>query len=96
MASPNPSGRPRLPEGVRRILEDAAPAAAIEIVKALKESDSSSTRLQAAEVILNRLYGKPHQSSDVELIEAPKTELIQSRLEELTEEQLAIPPPVES
>lgn len=88
MASPNPGGRPRLPTGVRQILEDAAPDAARELVRLLKTSDSGNDRFHAAEAILNRLYGKPHQSTDVSVTETPKTDLVQSHLEELTEEQL--------
>lgn len=67
------------------------PVAAIEIVKALRDENSSSTRFQAAEAILNRLYGKPHQSADVEVSNTPAVDLVQSKLDEFTEEELGAP-----
>lgn len=60
--SGNPSGRPPIPEIFKKNLPEAMKA-----VVALLKCDDDALRLKAAETIISRVLGKPHQSVDMEV-----------------------------
>lgn len=63
--SGNPSGRKKADERVQKALKAATYDAAQTLV-ALLNSNDDRVRYQAATAILDRVYGKPKQSVDVE------------------------------
>lgn len=64
--SGNPGGRPRVPEEVREMLQALTPRAVVALAEAL-DGDDARLRFLAAQEVLNRSLGKPHQSTDVEV-----------------------------
>lgn len=64
--SGNPAGRPGLPPDVRMALTKAVPKATKRLVQLLDDPDGR-LRLAAAEVIYNRLYGKPVQAVEAKV-----------------------------
>lgn len=71
--APNPGGRPKIPQEVKEILKAAAPDAAKKLCE-LTKSKNEKIALQASSILLDRVYGKPENSSKVELsgVAAPK------------------------
>lgn len=60
--SGNPGGRKKMPEEVKEILRAAAPKAAELLVQMLDDpATPAKLRLQAAETVLDRVYGKASQ-----------------------------------
>ena len=62
--SGNPTGRPKLPEDVKHVRElaRAHTADAVKsLVSVMKSSNSDSARVSAANVLLDRGWGKPEQ-----------------------------------
>lgn len=59
--SGNPGGRPKLPEEVKKILEDASLKGVKRLVK-LIDSDDERIALAAIETVQNRIWGKPAQA----------------------------------
>ena len=62
----NPSGRPAMPEGLRARAQAASPRA-LERIIGLLESDDERIALKAAELILDRGYGKPVASIEARI-----------------------------
>lgn len=61
--SGNPGGRKPMDEKTKKIFESAAPKAARMLVKMMDDIEvAPKTRVKAAEVILDRAYGKPVQA----------------------------------
>ena len=63
--SGNPGGRPKMDAKVDKILKAASEDAAKALVDML-ESENPQFKIKAAEAILDRLYGKPAQSTYVD------------------------------
>jgi hypothetical protein len=62
--SGNPSGRPKMPEGLQARIRDLCDGA-VDQLAALLRSDDERLRLEAIKVLLDRGYGKPITPSDV-------------------------------
>lgn len=63
--SGNPSGRPSIPEEVKDALKAATPAAVKTLVEIMTSGKSEDTRVKAANIILERVYGKATAQVDV-------------------------------
>jgi hypothetical protein len=63
--SANPGGRPSIPEEVKAALQAATPAAVATLVEIMTAGKSEDTRVKAANIILERVYGKARQDVDV-------------------------------
>lgn len=58
----NPGGRPKMDDKTKKILKAAAPDAAKLVVEMMKnEKINPKLRLQAAETVMDRVYGKATQ-----------------------------------
>lgn len=64
--SGNPNGRPKMPEELREAFRANAPKALDTLIDVMENGDRNSDRVRAAEIILDRAYGKPLQSVDVD------------------------------
>ena len=66
-------GRAKLPEELKEAFRAAAPQALRVLVQIVNDSDArESDRIRAAEVILDRGYGKPVQAVDVDASSIPQ------------------------
>ena len=66
-------GRPRLPEELKEAFRAAAPEALRVLVQIVNDEDAKhGDRIRAAEVILDRGYGKPVQAVDVDASSIPQ------------------------
>ena len=63
--SANPGGRPSIPEEVKAALQAATPAAVATLVEIMTGGKSEDTRVKAANIILDRVYGKAAAQVDV-------------------------------
>lgn len=63
--SANPGGRPSIPEEVKEALQAATPAAVQTLVEIMTSGKSEDTRVKAANIILERVYGKATAQVDV-------------------------------
>lgn len=63
--SGNPSGRPKTPEEVRDAFRAASAQAVRVLVDIMANGKSEQTRVKAAEVVLDRAYGKAVAQVDV-------------------------------
>ncbi len=61
----NPAGRPPLPEDVKAALKAATPQAVATLIEIMTAGKSEDTRVKAANIILERVYGKATQAVDV-------------------------------
>ncbi len=61
--SGNPSGRPKIPDDIKKILKLQAPNA-LQKLLTLMESDDERIALVAANSILDRAWGKPVQATE--------------------------------
>ena len=61
----NPGGRPSIPEEVKAALQAATPAAVATLVEIMTAGKSEDTRVKAANIILERVYGKAAAQLDV-------------------------------
>lgn len=87
--SPNPGGRPALPKELREQFAAIAPRA-VEVLRQSLDSPDEKIRIAAAQALLDRALGRPHQSQSVELTEkSEKIESVQSTLAEMTDAALA-------
>ena len=69
--SGNPDGRPKLPTELKLLCQGLAPEAIRVAAQLLNDSEQpGNVRLKAAEVILDRGYGKPAQAVEVNWHEA--------------------------
>jgi hypothetical protein len=74
-ASGNPSGRPKIPDDIKKILKLQAPNA-LQKLLTLMESNDERIALTAANCVLDRAWGKPAQSTE---ISGPDGEAIEVR-----------------
>ncbi len=87
--SPNPGGRPAVPKELREQFARLAPQA-IEVLRQSLDSPDEKIRLAAAQALLDRALGRPHQSQSVEVTEAnQKVEGVQAGLAEMVDDELA-------
>lgn len=63
--SGNPGGRRPIPEEVKEALQAATPAAVKTLVEIMTQGKSEDTRVKAASIILDRVYGKAAAQLDV-------------------------------
>lgn len=71
--SGNAGGRPKVPEELKEAFKAAAPDA-LQVLKfvMLNSREKASDRLRAAEIILDRGYGKPVQAVDLDASSVPQ------------------------
>ena len=71
--SGNPSGRPKIPEDVKAAFKELTPQA-VETLKGimLNPLAKDADRIKAAEIIMDRGYGKPTQAVDVDVNKLPQ------------------------
>jgi len=87
--SGNPGGRPKIIAEVRELAQERGPEAIQKLVELLS-CGSPATELAAANSLLDRGYGKPHQTLGVEHREKAASELTDAELEERIEESRAV------
>jgi len=87
--SGNPGGRPKLPAEMREIFQSKGPEAAEILVKHLRNSDPR-VAVAAAREILDRAYGKPVQSINVDREERIKLIAVVPQKASSTEEWLKL------
>lgn len=64
--SGNPSGRKPVPPEIKEALTALVPKAVERLTQIINESENDKIVMQAVEVVLNRVYGKPLQQVDLE------------------------------
>ena len=69
--SGNPSGRARMPKAVKDMLSENAERAVQAIVRLVDDTDPRIA-LRAAELLLDRIFGKPQQASETVTFAVPK------------------------
>ena len=87
--SGNPGGRPKLPAEMKEIFQAKGPEAAEILVKHLRNSDPRVS-VAAAREILDRAYGKPVQSINVDREERIKLIAVVPQKAATTEEWLKL------
>ncbi len=66
-------GRKRLPEESRKILQEAAPDACQLLVQTINDKDARlDLRVKCAMALLDRVYGRPAQSIDIDAKNIPQ------------------------
>lgn len=65
--SGNPNGRPKMPEELREAFRASAPKALATLLYILENGVKDNDRVRAAEILLDRGYGKPVQAIDAEI-----------------------------
>ncbi len=66
--SGNPGGKRPIPEDVKAALEELTPTAVSKLEEVLNdESTPANVKVKAAEVVLDRVYGRPVQSTELEM-----------------------------
>jgi chaperonin GroEL (HSP60 family) len=90
--SGNPNGRPKMPKDLKEAFKAASPKA-LEILKKILADPAAkdSDRLRAAEIILDRAYGKPAQAVDITTDAVMISETLDDRLE-VVSRALTAPP----
>jgi hypothetical protein len=63
--SGNPTGRPKLHPDIIALAKDHSPEAFKRIIRLMKDADDHPTQLRAAQYVIDRAYGKPHQAVDL-------------------------------
>ena len=63
--SGNPGGRPPIPDDIKSMLKDLVPDSVKALHAAINGGDPRLA-VQAASVVLDRVYGRPHQSASIE------------------------------
>lgn len=70
-------GRPKLPDDLKQAFREAAPDALRVLKKVLLDEDEATkNRIRAAEIILDRGYGKPVQAVDLDASSVPQVVFI--------------------
>lgn len=69
----NPGGRPKIPEDIKQAFKDLTPKA-IETLQKILDDDNAkyADKIKAAEIIMDRGYGKPTQALDVDVNKLPQ------------------------
>lgn len=60
----NPGGRPKMPKDLKELAQASAPEALRIALDLMKTAKSEQVKLRAAEIVMDRGYGKPAQSID--------------------------------
>ena len=90
--SGNPNGRPKMPKDLKEAFKAASPKALEILKKILADPEAKdSDRLRAAEIILDRAYGKPAQAVDITTDTVMIQETLNDRLE-VVSRALTAPP----
>lgn len=64
--SGNPSGRPKIPDDIKAMLKGATPDACKLLCETINNpNEKTELRVKCAEIVLDRVYGKPQQSVDL-------------------------------
>lgn len=63
--SGNPGGRPAMPDDIKSLIKDLVPDS-VRALHAAINGDDARLAVQAATVVLDRVYGRPHQSASIE------------------------------
>ena len=75
--SGNPEGRPKMPEDLKEAFRELTPAAVRALSEIINSPESKPVeRIRAAEVILDRGWGKPTQSMEIETNKVPQVVFI--------------------
>ena len=75
--SGNPGGRPKVPEEVKQMFREATPKACEVLCQIIGDEDArDSDRIKAAEVILDRAWGKAVQAVDVDAKNIPQVVIV--------------------
>lgn len=75
--SGNPSGRPKIPEDIKQAFKDLTPKAIETLQKILDDDDAKyADKIKAAEIIMDRGYGKPTQAVDLDVNKLPQVVFI--------------------
>lgn len=84
--SGNPGGRPAIPEGQKELLRDLVPAA-LEIKRKILLDDNAPLTLRnaVADSVLDRVYGKPVQTTPTEDNGLSKLDLLLAGITEVAE-----------
>lgn len=70
--SGNPGGRPKMPEEIRDMFREISPRACEVLCEIINDHRAkNSDRIRAAEVILDRAWGKPRQQVDLDTAGVP-------------------------
>ena len=70
-------GRPKMPEDLKKAFKEACPDALRVLVKIVNDEDAKhGDRIRAAEVILDRGYGKPVQAVDLDAATIPQVVIL--------------------
>ena len=59
-------GRKPIPQDIKQMFIDLVPEALQKIANIIRDSEDDKLVLDAAKVILDRAYGKPHQALDID------------------------------
>lgn len=90
--SGNPNGRPKMPKDLKEAFKAASPKALEILKKILADPEAKDgDRLRAAEIILDRAYGKPAQAVDITTDTVMIQETLNDRLE-VVSRALTAPP----
>ena len=98
--SGNPGGRKPIPEEVKEALQAATPAAVATLVEIMTQGKSEDTRVKAANIILERVYGKATAQVDVRVTDVGAMHLqlleeIRARRQERLGQTIDVTPNVE-
>ena len=63
--SGNPGGRPAMPDDIKSLIKDLVPDS-VRALHAAINGDDARLAVQAATVVLDRVYGKAHVSASIE------------------------------
>ena len=70
-------GRPKMPDEMKQAFKDLTPAALAALAKIVNNEEArDADRIRAAEVILDRGWGKPTQAVDMDLSSVPQVVIV--------------------
>ena len=81
--SGNPGGRPKIVGDIRALAREHTPEAIAELVRLATKARREEVRLRAIEVLLDRGYGKPNQSVQIDAV------FLEKKLNQLSDAELA-------
>ena len=84
--SGNPSGRPKMPEGLKARITKLASKEAVDVLEAALKDSDPKVKLQAAAMLMDRAWGKAITPSDVKVtngdLNADHLRALQSRMKQ--------------
>lgn len=84
--SGNPSGRPKVVQELRELAREHTATALNTLIELMQNDPNGKVRLEAANSVLDRGYGKPSQSV---CVDADVRSTVTKKLADLTDEELA-------